>query len=64
MFNVIGSVGWVTSMTLLGYWLGNFPLVRHHFEKLVILIVLVSVMPIMFEYWKSRNTARALAASK
>jgi len=63
MFNVIGSVGWVTSMTLLGYWLGNFPLVRHHFEKLVILIVLVSVMPIVFEYWKSRNTARALSAT-
>ncbi len=59
MFNVIGSIGWVTSMTLLGYSVGDIPLVRRHFEKVVILIVLISVLPILFEVIKSRRGAKA-----
>jgi membrane-associated protein len=55
MFNVIGSVAWVTSMTMLGYTLGNIPLVRRHFEKVVILVVLISVLPIVIEFVKSRR---------
>jgi membrane-associated protein len=55
MFNVIGSIAWVTSMTLLGYTLGNIPLVRRHFEKVVILVVLISVLPIVIEFVKSRR---------
>jgi membrane-associated protein len=55
MFNVIGSIGWVSSMTLLGYWVGDIPLVRRHFEKVVILIVLISLLPIVFELIKSRR---------
>jgi membrane-associated protein len=56
MFNVIGSVAWVTSMTMLGYTLGNIPIVRRHFEKVVILVVLLSVLPIVIEFVKSRRT--------
>jgi membrane-associated protein len=55
MFNVIGSVAWVTSMTLLGYTLGNIPIIRRHFEKVVILVVLISVLPIVIEFVKSRR---------
>src|SRR3954453_6500086 len=55
MFNVIGSVGWVTSMTMLGYSLGNVPIVRKHFEKVVILVVLISVLPLIIEFLKSRK---------
>jgi membrane-associated protein len=56
MFNVIGSIGWVCSMTLLGYTMGNVEIVRKHFEKFVILIVLISVLPIVFEVLKARRT--------
>ena len=59
MFNVIGSIGWVSSMTLLGYFVGDIPLVRRHFEKVVILIVLVSVLPIIVELIKSRRAVKA-----
>ncbi|MDR3717949.1 MAG: VTT domain-containing protein [Bryobacteraceae bacterium] len=57
-FNVIGSVGWVFSMTMLGYSLGNVPLVRANFEKVVILIILVSLTPVFLEVLKSRRKAR------
>jgi membrane-associated protein len=56
MFNVIGSIGWVCSMTLLGYTMGNVEIVRKHFEKFVILIVLISVLPIILEVLKARRT--------
>jgi membrane-associated protein len=58
-YNVFGGIGWVISMTLLGYTLGNIPIVRAHFEKVVIGIVLVSVLPILFEYLKSRRRQAA-----
>ncbi|WP_321473869.1 VTT domain-containing protein [uncultured Paludibaculum sp.] len=58
-FNVFGSVGWVTSMTLLGYKLGTFPLIRAHFEKVVVLIVLVSVVPVILQVLRSRRAPEA-----
>ncbi len=54
-FNVFGSVGWVVSMTLLGYYLGSVPLVRAHFEKVLIIIILVSVTPVILQLLKSRR---------
>lgn len=54
-FNVFGSIGWVVSMTLLGYNLGNVPLVRAHFEKVLILIILISVVPVIFQVVRSRR---------
>lgn len=55
-YNLFGGVGWVLSMTLAGYWLGRIPIIQRHFEKVVLLIVLVSVLPVLLEYWKSRRT--------
>src|SRR5271169_6739725 len=54
-FNVVGGIGWVLSMTLAGYMLGGVPAVRRHFEKVVIGIVVVSVLPVILHYLKSRR---------
>jgi membrane-associated protein len=53
-FDIFGGVGWVCSMTVLGYWLGGIPLVRRHFEKFVVLVVFVSVLPILVQLVKSK----------
>lgn len=55
-FNIFGGIGWVLSMTLAGYNLGGVPIVRRHFEKVVIGIVVVSVLPLVIHYLKSRRT--------
>ena len=47
-FCIIGAILWVTVITLAGYFLGNIPWVRHNFEKIVLGIVLVSVLPVLF----------------
>jgi membrane-associated protein len=54
-FNVFGGIGWVAAMTVLGYTLGKVTLVRQNFEKVVLLIILVSLLPVIFEVIKSRR---------
>jgi membrane-associated protein len=54
-YDVFGAVGWVASMTVLGYYLGSVPLVRQYFEKVILLIILVSVLPVLREAWLARR---------
>ena len=56
-FNIFGGLGWVLSMTLAGYYLGEVPLVRKNFEKVVLLIVAVSLLPLAIHYWQSRRAS-------
>lgn len=54
-FNIFGGIGWVFALTMLGYMLGSVPLVRAHFEKAIVLIILVSLLPVVIEGWKARR---------
>ena len=58
-FNVFGAVGWVALMTGLGYALGNVPFIRQNFEKVVLLIIFVSLVPAALQFVKSRKESRA-----
>ena len=51
-FNVFGGLGWVLSMTLAGYNLGGVPVIRRNFEKVVLGIVFVSVLPLVLHYFR------------
>lgn len=55
-FNVFGAIGWVTLMVTLGYWLGNVPLVRQNFEKVVLLIIFVSLAPVALQVLSARRS--------
>jgi membrane-associated protein len=46
-FDVFGGIGWVSSMTILGYLLGEVAFVRRHFETFVLLVIFVSLLPII-----------------
>ncbi len=52
-FNVFGGIGWVLGMTMLGYGLGGVPIVKQHLEKVILLIVFLSVLPVIAEAVKS-----------
>lgn len=56
-FNVFGGIGWVALMTMLGYWLGGWEVVRRNFEKVILGIIFISVMPIVFEYFKNKKNS-------
>jgi membrane-associated protein len=59
LFNIVGAMAWVTSMMGAGALLGGLPIVQRHFEKVVILIVLISVMPMVIEWWRMRSERAA-----
>jgi membrane-associated protein len=49
---ILGAILWVTSITLAGYFLGSNEWVQKNFEKVVLGIVALSVMPIIFQVIK------------
>ena len=56
-------MAWVTSVTLLGYFLGQvFPGLTKNIEYAILLVVLVSLLPMVYEFVKHRREAKALAA--
>ena len=61
-FDIFGGIGWVTSMTLAGYFLGRIQIIRDNFEKVVIGIVLISVLPLILQALKSRSGSKAASA--
>jgi membrane-associated protein len=60
-YNIFGGIGWVAAMTLLGYTLGSVPFVRRNFDKVILLIIAISLVPAILEVWKSRKKARQSA---
>jgi len=56
-YNVVGGILWVALFTFGGYFFGNIPFVEQNFSLVVIAIVLISVMPAVVEYLKSRRQA-------
>ena len=58
-FNVFGGIFWVVSMVLAGYYLGQVAWIRDNLEKVVLLIVFLSISPILFEAARHRIRGRA-----
>lgn len=55
-YNVVGGIGWVVSMTLAGYLLGQtVPNISKHIHELVIVIIVLSVIPIAVEVYRERR---------
>jgi membrane-associated protein len=58
-YSIIGGLSWIWSMLLTGYLLGRFvPGVAQHVEKVIILVVLISISPAIIGGIKARRSAR------
>jgi membrane-associated protein len=60
-FSVFGSTGWVLLLTMLGYGLGNVPLVRRNFDMAILAIVFLSLLPTFMEVVKARRSSAGAA---
>jgi membrane-associated protein len=56
-FSICGGVGWVTLCTVAGYFLGKLPFVQQNFEKVLLVIIVLSLLPALLEFRKSRARA-------
>lgn len=54
-YNIIGALAWVLSLTYLGYWFGNMPVVKDNFGIVVIAIIVISVLPMVWELVQARR---------
>lgn len=53
-FNIVGGCAWVVSMTVAGYFLGQFDWVKQHIELIVIAIIIISILPAIIAYIRGR----------
>jgi membrane-associated protein len=58
IWNIVGGVAWTIGLILLGHGLGHVDFVRRHIEVLVLFIVLLSVLPMVFEVTRRGTRSR------
>uniref|UniRef100_UPI003D93726C DedA family protein n=1 Tax=Gordonia sp. B7-2 TaxID=3420932 RepID=UPI003D93726C len=63
IYNVVGAIVWGAGIVLLGYWLGRFEIVQKLIEPIFILIVVLSVAPMFYEWYRRRRVAKREAAT-
>ncbi|MDR1265852.1 MAG: VTT domain-containing protein [Propionibacteriaceae bacterium] len=61
-YTAVGGVLWVILIVTAGYLLGDIPVIKNNFEAAVVLIVLVSLLPMAWEYLKHRRAKARSAA--
>lgn len=61
-YTAIGGLLWAVGVTLLGYFLGTIPFVKSNIEVILLLVVVISVLPIVYEFIKHRRERRAKGA--
>ena len=63
LWSLVGAIGWVFSVTLLGYFLGAaFPSLGEQIDKLIIVILVFSLLPVGWEWWRHKRTNAPEAA--
>jgi membrane-associated protein len=53
-YNVIGGLAWVAAFVFGGYFFGSWPIVRDHFSLMTLAIIVISVLPIVYEIARAR----------
>jgi membrane-associated protein len=57
LFNLIGALAWVVSLTLLGYWFGNLPWIKQNLTVVILVIIAISLLPVIIGVIRSRQAA-------
>lgn len=62
-YNVVGALVWAVGITLLGYGLGSLTFVKENIEAMLVGIVIISVLPMVWEIWRARREAKTNPAA-
>lgn len=60
-YNIVGALLWVLGFLYAGFFFGELPIVKRNFTLVIIAIIIISVLPGVFEYMKARKEARTEA---
>ena len=56
LYNIVGAIVWTSVFVLSGYFLGNVTFVKEHFSILIIVIILISLIPLLVEFFRQRKS--------
>jgi len=54
-WSILGGTGWIFFCTFAGYFLGNIPFIKSHFELVIVGIICISAIPAVVEWIKHRK---------
>ncbi len=60
-YNIVGAIVWVVGLCLAGYFLGNIEIIKNNFEKVVFIIIFISILPIIFSFFKNKMDKKKAA---
>jgi membrane-associated protein len=60
IYNVTGAVLWVLSFLFAGYWFGSQEMVKKNFKLVILAIIVLSVLPAVWEWFQARRRARGM----
>lgn len=58
IFCITGAILWVGGVTALGYFFGGIEIVKNNFDKVLLLIILISVIPVIWQFFKGKASAK------
>lgn len=55
LYNIVGAIAWVTTLTLAGYFLGRrFPQLKDNLQYIILGLIIITTIPLVFAYVKRR----------
>ena len=61
LYNVLGAGVWISSFMGLGYFFGNVPVVKENFATTILVIIVLSLLPVIFEVVNHKKDSTASA---
>jgi membrane-associated protein len=55
IFNITGGIAWILSFLLAGWWFGGREVVQRNFKLVILAIIVISVLPGVFEFIRARR---------
>lgn len=62
-YNITGAALWISIFTYAGYFFGTTPVVQRNFKLVILMIIIISILPAVYEVLKARKEARSGAQS-
>ena len=55
LYDITGGLLWVASLTILGYFFGNIPMVKEHLDKVIYAMIIIPGLFVFWGAWKTRK---------
>lgn len=59
-YNIFGGILWIVSLSLAGYYFGNLPFVKNNFTMVIFAIIIISILPGIYEVYRERKRLREI----